>query len=138
MKGLMSMRSPILLVGLLVLGAAAQAQEMASIVTRDASARAGEPVHIRMLFGVKGPIGCGVRLDWGDGTPPSHQEVHKAGDIPMVASHVYARPGNYRLVALGDGHAAVPACSGYEQHAYFAVAAAAAPAKKRAAGAPSS
>jgi len=122
----------------LLCGAAA-AQTLSGIKLEPASAKAGEPVKITGAFENADNPNCNVRLHFGDGKTQDFK-INQLKDVPLVATHAYDKPGQYKVMI--EPKTALPTlkCVGKNQTATLTVVApvaAAAPMAKVAAAAPS-
>lgn len=121
----------ILISGLLTLAAAlpAAAQTLAAIKLEPSAARAGEPVKITVDFTAADNPNCNVRLYYGDGAMQDFK-INQTKDVPLVATHTYAKAGEYKVMAEGKTALPILKCVGKNQVAMLKVSA---PAPKSAA-----
>jgi len=122
----------LLLNGLLALAASlpAAAQTLSAIKLEPPAAKAGEPVKITVDFTAAENPNCNVRLHFGDGATQDFK-INQLKDVPLVASHTYAKAGDYKVMAEGKTALPMLKCVGKNQVAMLKVAAAAtAPAAK--------
>jgi hypothetical protein len=117
------------------------AQLVSGVSVQPAQVTAGGSVKATVNFDVMSGTNCGLRVQWGDGTTGDFK-INQAKDVPLVASHTYANPGSYRVVAEPKTQGmTVPRCGGRNQETTVTVVAAApavsaGPAAKTAAKAP--
>jgi hypothetical protein len=79
-------------------------------------AKAGEPVKVTVHIDVSGGMNCGLHIRWGDGASDTFK-IKQAGDVPLHASHTYAKPGGYTVVADPGPVGGALKCDGLNQHA---------------------
>jgi Ca2+-binding EF-hand superfamily protein len=86
------------LAAVVLMAAPAAAQQRGAVARVETSApQMGEPVR----FTVTGTNPCGaVRIDYGDGNVVTHPIT----GVPATITHVYDRPGTYRVAAEGMGN----------------------------------
>jgi PKD domain len=119
---------------------AAAAQTLSGIKVEPATAKVGEPVKITGTFENADNPNCNVRVNFGDG-PTQNFKINQAKDVPLVATHTYAKPGAYKVAIEPRTVMPMLKCVGKDQSAMVTVVApapvvAAAPAGKPAAAAP--
>ena len=112
-----------LTVGALV--GAAQGQTLAALKIEPASVQVGETVKITVDFSDAATPNCNLRLHFGDGTNRDFK-INQAKDLPLVATHTYAKAGSYTLKAEGKTALPLLKCVGANQGATLVVAAPAA------------
>ena len=79
------------------------------------------PVTLCAAFALASP--AAAQLLSGLSVEPVQIKISNAKDIPFVATHAYAKPGNYELMVEPAGVAAKPKCGGRTQKAQVMVAA---------------
>jgi PKD domain len=119
---------------------AAAAQTLSGIKVEPATAKVGEPVKVTATFENADNPNCNVRVNFGDG-PTQNFKINQAKDVPLVATHTYAKPGAYKVAIEPRTVMPMLKCVGKDQSAMVTVVApapvvAAAPAGKPAAAAP--
>jgi hypothetical protein len=125
---------PALAAALLLAAGAASAQLLSSAALDRPSINTGETARLTVQFDVPSGINCGIRVHWGDGSEDNFK-VNQAKDVPLVASHAYAKPGSYTVkVEPKTQGMTTMKCGGRNQEVALAVkapavAATAAPAK---------
>ena len=126
-------RSP--LAALLFAAAAlpAGAQTFSGVKVEPATAKVGEPVTITGTFDSAGNPNCNLRVDFGDGKNKNFK-INQEKDVPLVTTHTYTKPGNYKISILPRTDLPMLKCKGGDQKAMLkvdapAAVAAAAPAK---------
>jgi hypothetical protein len=102
------------------------AQTLTDVKVSAAQVRVGEAVQATANLEVTQGTNCGLRINWGDGTSTDNK-INQAQDVPMVASHQYAKPGNYTVMAEPKRVGSVLKCGGKNQSTSVAVVAAALP-----------
>ncbi|HET9975836.1 MAG TPA: hypothetical protein VFQ20_00250 [Burkholderiaceae bacterium] len=101
--------------------AAAQGQTLAGLKVEPASAKVGEPVKVTLEFSDAASPNCSVRLHFGDGTKRDFK-INQAKDVPLIATHNYAKAGTYALKAEGKTALPMLKCVGANQLAAVTVA----------------
>jgi hypothetical protein len=100
------------------------AQTLTTVKVDNASLTVGGTVKATAEFDIKdNVINCGMRINWGDGTF-AENKINQAQDVPMVATHQYAKPGKYEVMAEGHRVGSVLKCAGKNQITIVNVAAA--------------
>ncbi len=90
----------------------ASAQTLTAIKVDNASLIVGGTVKATAELEVKdNVINCGMRINWGDGTF-AENKINQTQDVPMVATHQYAKPGKYEVMAEGHRVGSVLKCAG--------------------------
>jgi hypothetical protein len=126
-----------LFAGLLLVAAAlpAGAQTFSGVKVEPAAAKVGEPVTVTGTFDSAGNPNCNLRVEFGDGANKNFK-INQEKDVPLVTTHVYTKPGNYKVQILPRTALPMLKCKGGDQSAMLKVeapvAAAAAPAAKAA------
>ncbi len=115
-------RTPVTLCAAFALASPAAAQLLSGLSVEPVQIKAGEQARATINLDVMSGTNCGVRLHWGDGQTMDIK-ISNAKDIPFVATHAYAKPGNYELMVEPAGVAAKPKCGGRTQKAQVMVAA---------------
>jgi hypothetical protein len=112
------------------------AQTFSGVKVEPAVAKVGEPVTITGAFDSAGNPNCNLRVDFGDGKNKNFK-INQEKDVPLVTTHTYTKPGNYRVQILPRTDLPMLKCKGGDQKAMLKVeapmAAAAAPMAKAAA-----
>jgi hypothetical protein len=118
------MQKTLVIAAAMVLCAVASAQTLSGIKIEPATVKVGEPVKITGTFDNADNPNCNVRVSFGDG-PAQNFKINQLKDVPLVATHSYAKPGAYK-VAL-EPRTAMPMlkCLGKDQSAVVNVVAAA-------------
>jgi PKD domain len=113
----------------------AAAQTFSGVKVEPATAKVGEPVTITGTFDSAGNPNCNLRVDFGDGQNKNFK-INQEKDVPLVTTHTYAKPGNYKISILPRTALPMIKCKGGDQKATLKVeapvAAAAAPMAKAA------
>jgi PKD domain len=113
----------------------AGAQTFSGVKVEPAVAKVGEPVTITGTFDSAGNPNCNLRVDFGDGKDKNFK-INQEKDVPLVTTHTYAKPGNYKVRILPRTALPMIKCMGGDQSAMLKVEApapsAAAPAAKAA------
>ena len=115
------------LLAVLLAGSAlvAQAQTLTGAKMDPAEIKAGEKSTLTATFEVKdNTVNCGVRVNYGDGSPDVSVRLKEAKDVPLVFAHTYAKPGTYTVKV--EPRTKLPAlkCLGDDQTATVKVSAA--------------
>ena len=77
---------------------AAQAQTLTGAAMAPAEIKAGESSTLTAAFELKdNAVNCGVRVNFGDGSPEVNFKLNQAKDVPLVAAHTYAKAGTYTI-----------------------------------------
>lgn len=123
--------------GLALMGSA-HAQLVGGISASPTTVKAGEPVSVTVTIDVVSGNYCGFVVAYGDGK--GYDGVSNSKKVgPFTTTHVYDKPGTYKLTAGGRNVENHPNCGGQEKATSVTVtegakpAAAAAPAKAAAA-----
>jgi ribosomal protein L12E/L44/L45/RPP1/RPP2 len=102
---------------------AVSAQTLTGIKVEPAQIKAGESVKLTADLEAKGnQINCGLLFVWGDGTTSS-EKITSERDIPRVATHTYAKAGNYTVSVEPTKAGSSLKCLGKDLKATVAVAA---------------
>jgi len=113
----------------------AGAQTFSGVKLEPAVAKVGEPVKITGTFDSAGNPNCNLRVDFGDGKNKNFK-INQEKDVPLVTTHTYTKPGNYKVSILPRTDLPMIKCKGGDQTAMLKVeapvAAAAAPTAKAA------
>ena len=126
-------RTSALLLASVALSTGALAQKLTGIAAEPASVLQGGTVKVTVSIDVMSGINCGIRLHWGDGAADD-VKINQKKDVPWIASHVYAKAGNYEVKAEPKTQGALmPRCGGDNQIVKVAVTAPPAPAPAAAA-----
>jgi PKD domain len=111
----------------------AGAQTFSGVKVEPATAKVGEPVTITGTFDSAGNPNCNLRVDFGDGKNQNFK-INQEKDVPLVTTHTYTKPGNYKVAILPRTALPMIKCKGGDQKAMLKVeapvAAAAAPMAK--------
>ncbi len=100
------------------------AQTVSSLKVVPTQVKVGEAVQATVGIDVAQTINCGLHIVWGDGAV-LESKINQAQDVPTVASHQYAKPGTYTIVAEPKRVGSVLKCNGKNQKVVVTVAAAA-------------
>lgn len=100
------------------------AQTVTSLKVVPAQVKVGEAVQATVDLDVGQTVNCGLHIVWGDGAV-LESKINQAQDVPTVASHQYAKPGTYTIVAEPKRVGSVLKCNGKNQKMVVTVAAAA-------------
>jgi hypothetical protein len=100
------------------------AQTLTDVKVSASQVKVGEAVQATANLEVTQGTNCGMRINWGDGAM-TDSKINQAKDVPMVATHRYAKPGNYTVMAEPHRVGTVLKCSGKNQKTTVAVVAAA-------------
>jgi hypothetical protein len=100
--------------------ATVQGQTLSALKAEPASAQVGEPVKVTVEFNDAATPNCSVRLHFGDGTKRDFK-INQAKDVPLVATHNYAKAGTYALKAEGKTALPMLKCVGANQLAAVTV-----------------
>ena len=112
------------LIPLLLSCSLAIAQTIESLKLDKAAAQTGQTVQATV--DLKGEnANCGLLMDWGDGTVERIKIVEKS-QMPFIASHTYAKPGDFTVRAEGKQVTSHLKCIGKTKTALIKVAAPAA------------
>jgi PKD domain len=77
---------------------AAQAQTLTGATMAPAEIKAGEKTTLTASFELKdNATNCRVQVNFGDGTPAEVFKINQAKDVPLVATHTYAKAGTYTV-----------------------------------------
>ena len=123
----MNLRLPLSLAALLV-ALSAQAQTLTGLRVDTPAAMPGRPVAVTVVLDAADTINCGLRVDWGDGAGNDYK-ITGRDNIPLKASHAYARPGDYTVTAQPKRVTTHLGCVGGKQSAMVKVQAPAVAAK---------
>ncbi len=103
---------------------AVSAQTLTGIKVEPAKITAGQSVKLTADLDAKGnSINCGLLIVWGDGATSS-EKITSERDIPRVATHTYAKAGNYTVSVEPTKAGSSLKCGGKDMKATVAVAAA--------------
>jgi hypothetical protein len=106
-----------------VCATAVSAQTLTGVKVDNAALTVGGTVKATAEMDVKdNVINCGMRINWGDGTF-AENKINQAQDVPMVATHQYAKPGKYEVMAEGHRVGSLLKCAGKNQITVVTVAA---------------
>jgi hypothetical protein len=98
-----------------VCATAVSAQTLTGVKVDNAALTVGGTVKATAEIDVKdNVINCGMRINWGDGTF-AENKINQAQDVPMVATHQYAKPGKYEVMAEGHRVGSLLKCAGKNQ-----------------------
>jgi PKD domain len=76
----------------------AQSQTLTGAKMEPAEIKAGEKSTLTAAFDLKDNMtNCRVTVDFGDGTPGEAFKINQAKDVPLVATHTYAKAGTYTV-----------------------------------------
>jgi uncharacterized protein involved in outer membrane biogenesis len=131
-------RSPFAALLLAAAALPAGAQTFSGVTVDPATATVGQQVKVTGTFDSAGNPNCNLRVDFGDGQNKNFK-INQEKDVPLVTTHVYTKPGNYKVQILPRTALPMLKCKGGDQSAMLkvdapapAVAAAATPAAKAA------
>ena len=111
------------------------AQMLSSASLDRGTIKAGEKVTLTAQLDVLNGTNCGLRVHWGDGAQQDFK-INQAKDVPLVASHAYAKAGSYKVkVEPKTQGMTTMKCGGKNQEAALTVTAAAPAAKAKASAA---
>jgi hypothetical protein len=82
--------------GTIAFAATASAQLLSSASLERSTIKAGEAAKLTAQLEVTSGTNCGLRVHWGDGSTQDFK-INQAKDVPLVASHTYAKPGSYTV-----------------------------------------
>jgi hypothetical protein len=116
--------SALLATGLVFTGLS-QAQLVSGMTLASPQAKVGEPVKATVNFDVPNGLNCGMHVHWGDGTSDTFK-INQEKDVPLQATHSYAKPGSYKIKAEPKRVGTSLKCGGDNQEATVVVAAPAA------------
>jgi PKD domain len=102
------------------LAAPAGAQTFSGVKVEPAVAKVGEPVTITGAFDSAGNPNCNLRVDFGDGKNKNFK-INQEKDVPLVTTHTYTKPGNYRVQILPRTDLPMLKCKGGDQKAMLKV-----------------
>jgi hypothetical protein len=108
----------------IVLAAPAGAQTFSGVKVEPATATVGQEVRITGAFDSAGNPNCNLRVDFGDGKNKNYK-INQEKDVPLVTTHVYTKPGNYKVQILPRTALPMIKCKGGDQSAMLKVEAAA-------------
>jgi hypothetical protein len=100
------------------------AQTVTDLKVVPTQVKVGEAVQATVNFDVGAVTNCGLHIVWGDGAV-LESKINQAQDVPTIASHQYAKPGTYTIVAEPKRVGSVLKCNGKNQKMVVTVAAAA-------------
>ena len=133
MKKTQQLRAALAIAALAIAGMA-HAQLVANMVA-PAQGKTGEVVKVTVNLDVMSGMNCGLHMHWGDGVSDTYK-INQPGDVPLQASHTYAKAGTYKIVVEPKRVGSVLKCGGKNQEATIAVTGAGGPPAVVAAGAP--
>ena len=81
------------------------------------------------MFDSAGNPNCNLRVEYGDGAQKNFQ-INQERDVPLVTTHSYAKPGEYKVSILPRTALPMIKCKGADQVATLKIEAATAPAAK--------
>ncbi len=99
------------------------AQTVTELKVEPKQVKVGEAVKATVNFDVGQVVNCGLHLIWGDGAVVE-SKINQAQDVPTIASHQYAKPGTYTIVAEPKRVGSVLKCNGKNQKMVVTVVAA--------------
>jgi hypothetical protein len=99
------------------------AQTVTDLKVVPTQVKVGEAVQATVNFDVGAVTNCGLHIVWGDGAV-LESKINQAQDVPTIASHQYAKPGTYTIVAEPKRVGSVLKCNGKNQKVVVTVAAA--------------
>ena len=83
---------------LVTLSGALCAQTLTGITLDKPQAQTGQSVQANVAFDAGENANCGMRVDWGDGSGED-VKINDLKKLPYVASHTYAKAGDYTVSA---------------------------------------
>ncbi len=114
----------------------AQSQTLTSAKMEPAEIKAGEKSTLTASFELKdNAVNCNVRVEFGDGAAENFK-LNQAKDVPLVATHTYAKAGDYTVNVLPRTKLPMLKCNGGDHTAMLKVVAPVAAAPAGAAAAP--
>jgi hypothetical protein len=99
------------------------AQTVTDLKVVPTQVKVGEAVQATVNLDVAQTMNCGLHIVWGDGAV-LESKINQAQDVPTIASHQYAKPGTYTIVAEPKRVGSVLKCNGKNQKVVVTVAAA--------------
>ncbi len=99
------------------------AQTVTDLKVEPLQAKVGEAVKATVNFDVGAVMNCGLHIVWGDGAV-LESKINQTQDVPTIATHYYAKPGTYTIVAEPKRVGSVLKCNGKNQKAVVTIAAA--------------
>jgi hypothetical protein len=99
------------------------AQTVTDLKVEPTQAKVGEAVKATVNLDVAQTMNCGLHIVWGDGAV-LETKINQAQDVPTIASHQYAKPGTYTIVAEPKRVGSVLKCNGKNQKTVVTIAAA--------------
>lgn len=112
-------------IGAFAFAATASAQLLSSASLERSTIKAGEAAKLTAQLEVTAGTNCGLRVHWGDGSTQDFK-INQAKDVPLVASHTYAKPGSYTVkVEPKSQGMTMMKCGGRNQETALTVTAAA-------------
>ena len=118
--------------GTIAFAATASAQLLSSASLERSTIKAGEAAKLTAQLDVTAGTNCGLRVHWGDGSTQDFK-INQTKDVPLVASHTYAKAGSYTVKVEPKSQGMTMKCGGRNQETALTVTAAtpakAAPAK---------
>ncbi len=106
----------------LALPTTALAQLLTGVTVDPSEIQAGGAARITVNFDVEGPINCGLRVHFGDGTTGDYK-INQTKDVPLVVTYTYSKAGDYRIMAEPKTVGTLLKCGGRNQLAMVKVAA---------------
>jgi len=101
----------------------AQSQTLTGAKMEPAEIKAGEKSTLTASFDLKdNAVNCNVRVEFGDGASENFK-LNQAKDVPLVASHAYAKPGSYTVKVLPRTKLPMLKCNGGDHSAMLKVVA---------------
>lgn len=111
-------------IGAFAFAATASAQLLSSASLERSTIKAGEAAKLTAQLEVTAGTNCGLRVHWGDGSTQDFK-INQAKDVPLVASHTYAKAGKYTVkVEPKSQGMTMMKCGGRNQEAALTVTAA--------------
>ena len=86
------------ILSLLLAAGSASAQTLKDIKLDMAQAQVGQTVTATVGLDSAAAPNCGLRVRWGDGAV-TERRINSAAEMPFKATHTYAKPGDYSVVA---------------------------------------
>lgn len=116
------MKAIYILAAATLMAGAVSAQTLTGVKLSAAQVKVGETVTATGELKVEGATNCGMRMNWGDGAI-SENKINQAQDVPFIATHAYAKPGTYTVMAEPHRVGSSLKCNGKNQSINVTVAA---------------
>lgn len=96
---------------LATLSGALCAQTLTGITLDKPQAQTGQSVQAKVAFDAGDNANCGMRVEWGDGSGDDIK-INDLKKLPHVATHTYAKPGDYTVSAFPKKVTSLLGCIG--------------------------